>query len=256
MTIDSNQRFFLKGKDTDAVGFLAEEGFIVEAGSIARKETVPSLSVYNIQAREQLLADQILEKHEGQLRFTKEHKFNSPSGASSAVLGRPSNGWTEWKHVDGRSLSEVMRVTRVSEDAMLSESMRAEILATSEQLISEGKLYTKPQLKQCYSIFRERFGPNILSGLDGESLLSFMHDLGNRDSLVYWLEFKNDEEFNTKRFGSISGGSALKFRIFRRKETGHWQAGSKTNRNKPRDIEIEEAIAIAREHRDQLVKGA
>ena len=256
MTIDSNQRFFLKGKDTNAVGFLAEEGFIVEAGSIARKETVPSLSVYNIQAREQLLADQILEEHEGQLRFTKAHKFNSPSGASSAVLGRPSNGWTEWKHADGRSLSEVMRVKRVSEDAMLSESMRAEILATSEQLINEGKVYTKPQLKQYYSNFRDRFGPDILRGLDGEALLSFMHDLGNRDSLVYWLEFKNDEEFNTKRFGSISGGSALKFRIFRRKETGHWQAGSKTNRNKPRDIEIEEAIAIAREHRDQLVKGA
>lgn len=256
MTIDSNQRFFLKGKDTDAAGSLVEEGFIVEAGSIARKETVPSLSVYNIQAREQLLADQILEEHEGQLRFTKAHKFNSPSGASSAVLGRPSNGWTEWRHADGRSLSEVLRVKRVSEGAMLSESMRAEILATSEQLISEGKLYTKPQLNQSYSIFRERFGPDVLRGLDGEALLSIMHDLGNRDSLVYWLEFKNDEEFNTKRFGGIAGGSALKFRIFRRKETGRWQVGSKTNRNKPRDIEIEEAIAIAREHRDQLVKGA
>ena len=256
MKNDSLQHFVIKGKDTDAVGSPVEEGFVVEAGSIARKETVPSLSVYNIQAREQLLADRILEEHEGQLRFTKEHKFNSPSGASSAVLGRPSNGWAEWKHADGRSLSEVMRVKRVSEDAMLSESMRAEILATSEQLISEGKVYTKPQLKQYYAVFRERFSPDVLRGLDGEALLGFMHDLGNRDSLVYWLEFMNDEEFSTKRFGSIAGGSALKFRIFRRKETGRWQAGIKTNKNKPKDIEIEEAISIAREHRDQLVKGA
>jgi len=36
-----------------------------------------------------------------------------------------------------------------------------------------------------------------------------MHDHGNRDSLVYWLEFKDDEEFPAI-FGSIAGGSALK----------------------------------------------
>jgi len=42
-----------------------------------------------------------------------------------------------------------------------------------------------------------------------------MHDHGNRDSLVYWLEFKDDEEFPAS-FGSIAGGSALKFGIYRR----------------------------------------
>ncbi len=255
MTVESDERFSLKGKDAEAVGFPTEEGFIVEAGSIARKESVPSLSEYVIQTREHLITEQILEKQDGQLRFTQNHTFNSPSGAASAVLGRPCNGWTEWKHADGRSLSEVMRISRSSGDAMLSESKRAEILAKSEQLISEGKIYTQPQLNRFYSTFRERFGPEILRGLDGEALLSLMHDLGNRDSLVYWLEFKNDEEFDTKRFGSILGGSALKFRIFRRKETGHWQAGSEGNRNKPRDISIEEAVGIAREHRDQLLEG-
>ena len=52
MTVESDDRFFLKGKDAEAVGFPAEEGFIVEAGSIARKESVPSLSEYVLQARE------------------------------------------------------------------------------------------------------------------------------------------------------------------------------------------------------------
>ena len=98
------------------------------------------------------------------------------------------------------------------------------------------------------------FGPSVLAGLDGEPLLTLMHDHGNRDSLVYWLEFKNDEEFETRSFGSIAGGSALKFRIFRRKETGNWQAGGEKG-NQPKDITKEEAIEFARSHRDQLLKG-
>ena len=81
-----------------------------------------------------------------------------------------------------------------------------------------------------------------------------MHDLSKRDSLVYWLEFKNDEEFDTRSFGSIAGGSALKFRIFRRKETGNWQAGGEKG-NQPKEITKEEAIEYARSHRDQLLKG-
>ena len=55
-------------------------------------------------------------------------------------------------------------------------------------------------------------------------------------------------------FGGIGGGSALKFRIFRRKETGTWQAGGE-NANKPQDITVDEAIDIARSHRDQFLKG-
>lgn len=81
-----------------------------------------------------------------------------------------------------------------------------------------------------------------------------MHDQSNRDSLVYWLEFKNDDDFHTPHFGSIAGGSALKFRIFRRKETGNWQAGGE-KLYQPKDITKEEAIAFARTHRDQLLKG-
>ena len=63
--------------------------------------------------------------------------------------------------------------------------------------------------------------PGVLTKLDGEDLLETMHAHGNKDSLVYWLEFKNDDEFPA-RFGSIAGGSAFKFGIFRRKETGTW----------------------------------
>lgn len=247
------EQFTLKGKDAEAVGILADEGFVVKAGAIARKELVPSAIDTMTPVRERLLAEQVLEEHDGQLRFTRDYTFHSPSGAAMAVLGRTANGWKEWKHSDGRSLSQVKRIARASGEMMLSDSKRQEILSKYEELLNEGKLYTKEQLNQYYATFRQRFGPDVLSGLDGEALLSFIHDHSDKDSLVYWLEFKNDDEFDTKQFGSIAGGSALKFRVFRRKETGHWQAGDE--KNKPKDISVEEAIEFARTHRDQLMKG-
>ena len=252
-TQSASEDFFLKGKDAEAVGALTEEGFVVRAGAMARKEIVPSAIDSVTPARQRLLSEGVLEESDGQYRFTQDYRFDSPSGAAAAVLGRTANGWREWKHSDGRSLSEVKRVSRVSGEAILNEAKRKEIQGKHEELLNEGRLYSQTQLDQYYSIFRQRFGTDALKGLDGEALLTFMHDHGNKDSMVYWLEFKNDEEFDTKRFGSIAGGSALKFRIFRRKETGHWQAGGESN--KPKDITVEEAVEIARKHRDQLLKG-
>ena len=37
----------------------------------------------------------------------KDYTFASPCTASSVVLGRPSNGWTDWKDKQGRSLNTV-----------------------------------------------------------------------------------------------------------------------------------------------------
>ena len=39
----------------------------------------------------------------------KDYSFASPSTASSVVLGRSSNGWTDWKNESGASLSDVYR---------------------------------------------------------------------------------------------------------------------------------------------------
>src|SRR5262245_46182071 len=145
-----------------------------------------------------------------------------------------------------------MRVFACLGGDMLEPSVKQRILERSQQLNAEGKLLSRPQLEQFYSAFRDRFGPDRLANLDGEALLEAMHPHGNRDSLVYWLEFKNDDEFPA-RFGSISGGSALKFGIFRRKETGEWETSG--DRNNPKRISVTEAVGIARKHRDQLLRG-
>ncbi len=120
-----------------------------------------------------------------------------------------------------------------------------------QKMYEEGKLLSKSQLEQYYQTFKSRFGIEKLSQIDGEELLNTMHNLSNTDSLVYWLEYKNDEEFPA-RFGSIAGGSGLKYGIYKRKETGQWMTGSPSNQI---ELSIEEAIQIARKHRDQLQIG-
>lgn len=254
MAEQAEVEFEVKGPDAKASGMMTEGGFLVRAGGIARKEIAPSTAESVNRIRQRLIADGILEDKGKTLRFLQDHIFDSPSGAAAVVLGRTANGWIEWKLADGTTLSQVKRVARDEQIPVLTDSKRTEILNRYEQLLNEGKLPSPQQLQKQYVAFRERFSPSVLEGLDGEALLKLMHDHGNHDSLVYWLEFKNDEEFDTKRFGSIAGGSALKFRIFRRKETGVWQRGSEKG-NKPQDISVSEAIEIARGHRDQLIHG-
>src|SRR5437879_6382162 len=126
-----------------------------------------------------------------------------------------------------------------------------ELNTTYTPLLDEGKLIPNEQFEKYYSTFRSRFGPDKLKNLDGEALLNLMY--GSTDSLVYWLEFKNDEEFPSPRFGSIAGGSAFKLGLFRKKETGLWTTGSS---QKPVSLSLDEAIMMARRNRDQLLQGA
>ena len=118
----------------------------------------------------------------------------------------------------------------------------------------EGNLLSREQLENYYTTFRRRFGTDSLKRLDGIELLETMHSYGTKDSLVYWLEFKNDDEFPSKQFGSIAGGSAYKFTLFNNQDTGQWIAG--TSPKNAQILTLNEAIEKAKLHRDQLVRGA
>ena len=135
---------------------------------------------------------------------------------------------------------------------ILSEKIIQRIEEVRGDLSIKGDVLSKSQIEQYSKTFRDRFGPEKLNSIDGETLLDTMHNHSNPDSLVYWLEFKNDEEMPGPKFGSISGGSALKFGIYRRKETGIWMTGSP---QKQQELEITDAVNIARRHRAQLTKG-
>ena len=130
-------------------------------------------------------------------------------------------------------------------DPRLVESIKK----AQEELLQRGELLRPERLNQCYALFQARFGPEVLKKLDGEELLKLMHARPSKDTLTYWLEFKNDEEFPAK-FGSIAGGSALKFGLYWRKETGVWMTGSSQNQ---RQVSSAEAVAIATKQRDQIL---
>ena len=134
----------------------------------------------------------------------------------------------------------------------LDERIDRELKKRHKLREDKGELRSKEQLVDYYSTFRNRFDPEKLKNLDGETLLNTMHDIQSKDSLVYWLEFKNDEEFPSPMFGSIAGGSAFKFGLFRKKETGRWTTGSPQN---PEELTVEQAIDKARQNRDQLIRG-
>ena len=100
--------------------------------------------------------------------------------------------------------------------------------------------------------FRVRFGPEVLAGLDGQALLDRMHLREGQNCLMYWLEFKNDDEFPAI-FGGIGGGSAKKFGIYQRHATGNWMGS--TQAHVGNEISVEQAIDYARQQRDQLLRG-
>src|SRR6516165_10677877 len=107
-------------------------------------------------------------------------------------------------------------------DPRVEKSLRA----AHDALVTRGEMLSAEQLREAYAAFRSRFGPEKLKSIDGIDLLNLMHSHGTKDSLVYWLEFKNDEEFPGVSLGSIAGGSAHKFGIFRRKGSKQWVTGS------------------------------
>ncbi|MDR1742058.1 MAG: GIY-YIG nuclease family protein, partial [Synergistaceae bacterium] len=99
---EAGQIFSIKRSNADAKGMLTSEGFVVLAGSVIRKELVKSVpdSVKTSRKKNKKNIDE-------SCTVVKDIFFSSPSGASSFVLGAPTNGNTEWKTAEGKSLKEV-----------------------------------------------------------------------------------------------------------------------------------------------------
>lgn len=133
---------------------------------------------------------------------------------------------------------------------MIDERILHGLKRSLEEMKKQGQVPSKSQLDKEYLTFRQRFSPDALQQLEGDALLNAMHAHGNRDSLVYWLEFKDDDDFHGGTFGGIGGGAANKFGIWRRKEDGQWMAADGM-----REISTEEAVAVANRNRDQFARG-
>ena len=102
----------------EATGQYTEEGMVVLKGSRARCEAVASLGpMWAGKHRQRLVESGDLILDVGSYVFQRDVLFRSPSGASSVVLGRNSNGWLEWRDSNGQTLDTLKR-QRVAETAI------------------------------------------------------------------------------------------------------------------------------------------
>ena len=101
---------FLQGPRDSGItarGYRDGRNFIVLSGSKAAKKEARSIRNTTSNYRKELLKRGLFEDDGPRYRLVQNHRFNSPSAASSTLLGRESNGRTEWKDTTGRPLKEI-----------------------------------------------------------------------------------------------------------------------------------------------------
>ena len=106
-----------QGRGVKASGYDTPQGFVVQSGSAAANDEVPSLKKHfpNVsELRIDLLKSGVLISPGSSLRFSQDYTFTSPSLASSVVLGSPSNGRLDWKDSSGRTLKELQEAQAAS----------------------------------------------------------------------------------------------------------------------------------------------
>jgi Domain of unknown function (DUF4357) len=105
---EKTEHLFLckSAKSVDAKGFYDENGFTVLAGSRVSKDVTDSFG--SDQGRNQILQENCKDCG-SYFMLEKNIIFKSPSAASTFCLGRKSNGWSDWKDDDGKTLSAKFR---------------------------------------------------------------------------------------------------------------------------------------------------
>ncbi len=110
-------------KGVEAQGYEDPEGrgFVVRTDSQVTKEEVYSIPTHVSDLRKALQEQGVLEDAGEAYRFTEDYIFSSPSTAAGVVLGASSNGRTEWKDSEGRTLKEIQEIQQ-TEDPDNSEA--------------------------------------------------------------------------------------------------------------------------------------
>lgn len=99
-------------------GIYTSDGFVVLEGSSGPEDLVPSLRDTTAdRARNRLIESGVLIHKEGELVFTKDQMFSSPSLAGATLIGRAVSGWECWKTDDGRTLHDIERAETDEGDA-------------------------------------------------------------------------------------------------------------------------------------------
>ena len=98
--------FYIKKKGgADAKGCWEDGSITVLEGSMIRPELAGSAGYSIREKRNELIGSGVIKD----FKFTSDYKFSTPSGAAAVILGCNSDGWTEWKNKDGKTLKSLKR---------------------------------------------------------------------------------------------------------------------------------------------------
>jgi hypothetical protein len=102
-----HETYYIKTKTFNAKMIETDQGYIVAKGSQAKKTLSNSCTDTYINMRRKLVETKIMVESGDDLIFAEDTVFNSPSAASNMILGRNSNGFSEWVNKDGLTFKEV-----------------------------------------------------------------------------------------------------------------------------------------------------
>ena len=102
-----HETYFIKTRTFKARMTETDQGYIVAKGSEAKKSLSKSCTETYRNMRRKLVETQIMVESGDKLIFAEDAVFNSPSAASNMVLGRNSNGFSEWVNEKGLTFKEV-----------------------------------------------------------------------------------------------------------------------------------------------------
>lgn len=102
--------FYVHATDRPAegIGYYDEcsKQFVLVKGSVIASEVVSSFKA--TVARQKIIKEHC-KTDKGRIILQHNVPMDSPSGASGIILGRPSNGWDDWKDSDGNKLGSVVK---------------------------------------------------------------------------------------------------------------------------------------------------
>ena len=102
--------FYVHATDRPAegIGYYDEcsKQFVLVKGSVIASEVVSS---FKATAARQKFIKEHCKTDKGRIVLQHNVPMDSPSGASGIILGRPSNGWDDWKDSDGNKLGSVVK---------------------------------------------------------------------------------------------------------------------------------------------------
>ena len=98
--------FYTKARGCNAKGFYNSAGFTVLKGSIIANNCVPS---FTWKAKREKMVEEYATLNNGVWIMDSDKTFSSPSTAADFCIGRPANGWNEWKDKDGNTLDFIYR---------------------------------------------------------------------------------------------------------------------------------------------------